>query len=70
MNLLSSSAASTGMLCLDEVLRTIRCDPGGTPVTGSNLALSVEMDHDGVIRRSDEEFSEMTCNGTSAMVTD
>lgn len=27
------------------------------------------MDHDGVIRRSDEEFSEVTMSGTSAMVT-
>lgn len=36
-------------------------------MTGSNLALSVLMDHAGVIRRSDEELSETTCSGTSAI---
>lgn len=34
---------------------------------GSSLVLSWLMVHDGVMRRSDEEFSEMTCRGTSAM---
>lgn len=34
---------------------------------GSSLDLSWVMVHDGVMRRSDEEFSEMTCRGTSAM---
>lgn len=36
-------------------------------MTGSNLALSVLMDHAGVIRRSDEELSETTRSGTSAI---
>lgn len=37
---------------------------------GSSLDLSWLMVHDGVIRRSDEEFSEMTSRGTSAIVGD
>lgn len=38
------------------------------PVTVSSFALSLLMDHEGVIRRSDEVFSETTRKGTSAMV--
>lgn len=38
------------------------------PVTVSNLALSVLIDHEGVIRRSDEVTSEVTRSGTSAIV--
>lgn len=37
-------------------------------MTVSNLALSLLMDHDGVMRRSDEVFSETTLKGTSAIV--
>jgi hypothetical protein len=51
-----------------DVLRVILCDEGGTPVTGSNLVLSWLMDHDGVMRRSDEEFSDRTRRGISAMM--
>lgn len=54
----------------EAVLRLILWDEGGIPVMGSSLDLSWLMVHDGVIRRSDEEFSEMTCRGTSAMVDD
>jgi len=38
-------------------------------VIGSSLLFSWLMDHDGVMRRSDEEFSEVTRSGTSAMIT-
>lgn len=41
---------------------------GGIPVTGSSLVFSVLMDQAGVMRRSEEELSETTCSGTSAMV--
>lgn len=37
-------------------------------MTGSNFVLSVLMDHAGVIRRSEDEFSDTTCKGTSAMI--
>lgn len=57
------------MLSWVEVLRKIRWNEGGIPVTGSNFALSVLMDHAGVIRRSEDEFSDTTCRGTSAMIT-
>lgn len=33
---------------------------------GSRRALSVAMDHDGVTRRSDAEFSDLTSRGRSA----
>lgn len=36
-------------------------------MTGSNLALRVLMDHEGVMRRSDDELSETTSSGTSAI---
>lgn len=35
---------------------------------GSRRALSVAMDHDGVTRRSEAEFSELTSRGMSAAV--
>lgn len=40
---------------------------GGIPVMGSSFDLSWLMVHEGVIRRSDEAFSDTTINGTSAM---
>jgi len=41
---------------------------GGMPVIGSSLALSCVMVHDGVIRRSEDAFSDTTIKGTSAMI--
>lgn len=41
------------------------CERGGMPVTGSNFAFSCPMVHEGVMRRSEEEFSEVTSNGMS-----
>src|SRR5262245_32787264 len=38
------------------------------PVIGSNLVLSWFRVHDGVMRRSEDEFSEMTCMGMSAIL--
>lgn len=38
------------------------------PVTSSSLALSCPMDQDGVMRRSEPEFSEVTWIGISAGV--
>lgn len=38
------------------------------PVTGSSLVRSWLMVHDGVMRRSDDELSEMTSSGTSAIL--
>lgn len=38
-------------------------------MTVSSFALSVLIDHDGVMRRSADEFSETTTSGTSAIVT-
>lgn len=64
----SSSLASMGMLPSVVVLRTIRWADGGIPVTVSSFALSVLIDHDGVMRRSADEFSETTRSGTSAIV--
>lgn len=37
---------------------------------GSSLALSCPMVQEGVMRRSEAAFSEMTCRGTSAIVLD
>lgn len=37
------------------------------PVTGSSLVLSVKIVHEGVMRRSEAAYSEMTSRGTSAM---
>jgi hypothetical protein len=34
---------------------------------GSSFVLSVLIDQEGVMRRSDAAFSEITCSGTSAM---
>lgn len=38
------------------------------PVIGSSLDFKWLIDHDGVMRLSDEAFSDIICNGTSAMV--
>lgn len=51
-------------------LRDRRWHEGGMPVTGSSLVLSCEMDQDGVMRRSDCAYSEMTTSGTSAMAAE
>lgn len=56
-----------GMVCCAEVWREICWFEGGMPVTGSSFVLRVLIDHEGVMRRSDDEFSETTCKGTSAM---
>lgn len=40
------------------------------PVTGSSLVLSVKIVHEGVMRRSEAAYSEMTSRGTSAMAFD
>lgn len=48
-------------------LRNKIWEEGGMPVIGSSLTLSSDMVHEGVIRRSEDEFSEITCKGTSAM---
>lgn len=55
------------ILSWPETFREILCDDGGIPVTGSSLVLSLLIDHDGVIRRSDEVVSDTTRSGTSAM---
>lgn len=65
----SSSPASTGTLPSAVVLRMIFWYEGGIPVTVSSFALSVLIDHDGVMRRSADEFSETTKSGTSAIVS-
>lgn len=44
------------------------CWLAGTPVMGSRRALSWEMDHEGVIRRSEDEFSDVISRGMSAAV--
>jgi hypothetical protein len=44
------------------------CDDGGIPVIGSNLDFRVAMVHEGVIRRSEEAFSDVTRTGISAPV--
>lgn len=67
MNTASSSMAVMGRDSWPEVLRKSRWDEGGTPVTGSNFALSVLMDHAGVMRRSEDELSDTTSSGMSAM---
>lgn len=64
----SSSADSIGMLSPPGVFNDSRCDEGGTPVIGSSFAFSWPMVHDGVMRRSEETFSDTTMRGTSAMV--
>ena len=56
-----------GMASLLAVFREMRWEEGGMPVIGSSLVLSWLMDHDGVMRRSDAVFSEMTCSGMSAI---
>lgn len=45
------------------------CAEGGIPVTGSSLLLRRAIDHDGVIRFSDEEAVEIMRRGTSRTVT-
>lgn len=66
----SSSSASIGILSWAEGLRKSFWNEGGIPVTVSNFALSLLMDHEGVMRRSDEVFSDTTLRGTSAIVRD
>jgi hypothetical protein len=44
------------------------CDRGGMPVTGSSFAFSWPIVHDGVIRRSEDEFSEVIWRGMSPAV--
>lgn len=66
----SSLAASMEMASVPAVLRESLWEEGGMPVTVSSLVLSWLMDHDGVMRRSDDANSEMMRRGTSAMVTD
>ena len=55
----SSSAASRGIDFWLPSFNVSLCDNGGMPVTGSSFAFSCPMVHEGVIRRSDEEFSEV-----------
>ena len=65
---MSSSVAWTGMASEPaEALRLSFWAKGGMPVMGSSFVLRVLIDHDGVMRRSDDEFSEITRKGTSAM---
>lgn len=56
------------MLSWAEGLRDSFWEEGGMPVTVSSFALRVLMDHEGVMRRSDEVLSETTRKGTSAIV--
>lgn len=49
-------------------LRLSFCDDGGMPVMGSSLVLSWVMVHDGVMRRSEAAFSDITWSGMSAMI--
>jgi len=42
------------------------CDDAGMPVIGSRRVLKCAMLHDGVIRRSDDEFGEVMRRGMSA----
>jgi hypothetical protein len=44
------------------------CDRGGMPVTGSSFAFSWPIVHDGVTRRSEDEFSEVIWRGRSPAV--
>ena len=64
----SSSLASMGTLPSAAVLSRILWAKGGIPVMVSSFALSVLIDHAGVMRRSADEFSETTRSGTSAIV--
>ena len=49
--------------------RSVSCwDPGGMAVIGSSLLFSVEIDHDGLMRRSDDETSEFIRTIMSAAV--
>lgn len=50
-----------------DALRLSLWAKGGIPVIGSSFVLRVLIDQDGVMRRSDAEFSEITCRGTSAV---
>lgn len=65
----SSSLDLTDILSWAFGLMNIFWDEGGMPVTVSNFALSVVMDHEGVMRRSDEVLSDTTISGTSAMAS-
>lgn len=57
------------MVSFVKVLRVMRCEEGGMPVMGSILVFSWAMDHEGVMRRSEEEYSDVTYIGTSDMLT-
>lgn len=62
----SSSAAAMGTASCDP-RRNVSCWlPAGIPVIGSRRDLSTAMLHDGLMRRSDDEFGELMSNGTSA----
>lgn len=65
----SSSAGSMGILSSEVVLRKSFCDDGGMPVMVSIFFLSWLTVQDGVIRRSEAVFSDMTRRGTSAMMS-
>jgi hypothetical protein len=47
--------ATIGISGLDGALRLIFWQDGGMPVMGSNLVFSCAIDHDGVMRRSEDE---------------
>lgn len=64
----SSSAASIGTVCWLPSFNISFCDNGGMPVTGSSFAFSWPMVHEGVTRRSEEAFSELTRSGMSPAV--
>lgn len=50
-------------------LRSVnRCEPSGIPVIGKSFVFRCEMVHDGLMRRSEEEDSELTRTVTSAAV--
>lgn len=63
----SSLAASMEIVPDATPLRVSVCHDGGMPVTVSSLDLSWVMVQDGVMRRSDCAYSEITRSGTSAM---
>ena len=65
---LPSPAAASDVWLLPAPFTTRRCDAGGIPVTGSSLAFNVAMLHDGVMRRSEDEFCDEITIDTSGMV--
>lgn len=49
-----------------EAMRRVSCwQLAGTPVMGSRRVLRCAIDHDGVMRRSEDELGEVTSKGTS-----